>query len=187
MNFNAVRQANGANLTMSVIANVIDGTSFIPSGTPKQNCKFTDANGEQQSVTIWQGNGEPLPEDKVGQTLSINISCKTKGNRTNYGGFWNATAQVAPLTQTISPDPPQAAQNVTGTAKASSGDRNTSIERQCAWKSACAFCAATGTESIVEIAKIGIHFIETGEDLNAPDPVSDMPITNAGETDDPSF
>ncbi|KKL07420.1 hypothetical protein LCGC14_2586160, partial [marine sediment metagenome] len=94
MNFNAVRQANGANLTISAIANRIDGTTFIPSGTAKQDCKFTDASGEQQSITIWQGNGQPVPENRVGQTLSINISCKAKGNRTNYGGFWNSTAQV---------------------------------------------------------------------------------------------
>ncbi len=186
MNFNVVRQANGENVTISAIADRIDGTSFISSGTPKQNCKFTDANGEQQSITIWQGNGQPIPEDKVGQTLSINISCKTKGNRTNYGGFWNATAQVAQLS---SQPASQGAQKATETAKASSGDRNTSIERQCAWKSACAFCAATGSlvEDISSIAQIGIYFIETGEDLNAPDPVDDMPITNASGTEDIPF
>ncbi|KKN75906.1 hypothetical protein LCGC14_0376140 [marine sediment metagenome] len=114
MNFNAVRQANGANLTISAIADRIDGTSFIPSGTPKQDCKFTDSKGEQQSVTIWQGNGQPIPEGKVGQTLSINISCKTKGNRTNYGGFWNATAQVAQLS---SQPASQGAQNAAGSQK----------------------------------------------------------------------
>ena len=113
MNFKAVREANGDNLIMSAIANRIDGITHIPSGTPKQDCKFTDASGEQQSVTIWQGNGQPLPEDKVGQTLSISISCKTKGNRTNYGGFWNSTAQVAPLSIL----PTQGSQNAAGSDK----------------------------------------------------------------------
>ncbi len=112
MNFQTVRQADGENVTMNAFADRIDGITFIPSGTAKQNCKFTDANGEQQSVTIWQGKGQPLPEDKRGQTLSINISCKVKGNRTNYGGFWNSTAQTRPLNQQVANAPLQGQQGL---------------------------------------------------------------------------
>ena len=116
MNFETVRQANGDNITMRAFADKIDGISYIPSGTPKQDCKFTDANGEQQNVTVWQGKGQPLPENNVGQTLSINISCKVKGNRTNYGGFWNSTAETAPLNQPASKSP-QGQQAPSGSAQ----------------------------------------------------------------------
>ena len=111
MNFQAVRNANGQNVTMSAIATAIEGTSYIPSGTPKQDCKFTDANGELQSVTIWQGKGVPLPIEQQGLTLSINISCKPNNQgRINYGGFWNSKAQTLPINPQILPINPQPSQ-----------------------------------------------------------------------------
>lgn len=117
MNFEQVRQGNGANVTLNVVANRIDGTSFIPSGTAKQDCQFTDANGENQKVTIWQGKGQPMPTTLVQQTVSLSISCKQKGTRINYGGFWNANAQTQPINtqaapQQASQDAPQPAQPV---------------------------------------------------------------------------
>lgn len=113
MNFQAVRQANGQNVTLSAVVGQVGPTTFIPSGTPKQECFFTDANDEGQKVTIWQGNGQPLPVEKVGLTLSLTISYKAKYKR--FGGFWNSNAKVAPLTQDPPPQqaqqlPPQAAQ-----------------------------------------------------------------------------
>ncbi len=106
MNFDAVRQANGQNVQLNAIATVIDGTSYTTTGTPKQQCAFTDANGETQKVTIWQGKGIPIPPERQGLTLSINISAKVKGNYTNYGGFWNSTAETRPLTPPQAPPQP---------------------------------------------------------------------------------
>ena len=199
MNFQTVRQANGAQVVINATATQIDGTSFIPSGTAKQNCKFTDANGEQQSVTIWQGNGEPIPLGCQSQTLSINISSKTDRGRTYYGGFWQSGAQVPQRSQgadiehsTAFPSqisPPQAPQQPPQATKPPPQQRNSrevSIERQAAFKAACEYCGRRDDmtpRDIIEVAAAGHYFIETSKNLYDI-PMPDKGITNPGYVGD---
>lgn len=116
MNFQAVREANGNNVVINAIATSIDGITYTTAGKPKQACKFTDTLGELQGVSIYQGTGQPIPLEKQGQTLSINISVKVgqRGGKLYYGGFWNSTAQVR---QTTPPQPQQAPQRAAGPTK----------------------------------------------------------------------
>lgn len=118
MNFQTVRQANGGKVVINAIAMRIDGTTFISSGTAKQDCVFTDIAGEQQAVTIWQGKGTGIPVEQQGQTLSINISSKTDRGRTYYGGFWQSGAQTQ---QQGSQQGQQAPQQAAGGQKSVSG------------------------------------------------------------------
>jgi hypothetical protein len=111
MNFQAVRNGNEQNIAMSGILASLDGITYTTNGAPKQRCKITDANQEAQFVTIYQGNGLPIPDNKISQTLSFNISYKMVHGKGYYGGFWNSTAQVAPLSQTPPSQPPQVSQN----------------------------------------------------------------------------
>ena len=105
MNFQAIEQANGNDVTINAIATALGNTEYTKQkGTPFMKCKLTDANGITKDVTIWQGKGHPIPGSMQGQTLSFNLNCKVSGQYTNYGGFWNASAQVQPIA------PPQAAQ-----------------------------------------------------------------------------
>jgi len=62
----------------------------------------------------------------------------------------------------------------------------TSIERQAAFKAACEYCGRTGIakEALVEIAKAGHYFIETGNNLyDIPKP--DQSITESPSDDIP--
>ena len=98
MNFQAVEQANGNDVVINAIATMLGNTEYTKQkGTPFMKCKLTDANGRTEDVTIWQGKGHPIPGSMQRQTLSFNLSCKVNGQYTNYGGFWNASAQVAPI------------------------------------------------------------------------------------------
>ena len=111
MNFNAVRQGNEQNIAMSGVLANLAGVTYTAQGKPKQACTITDANGETVTVSIYQGNGMAIPADKVGQTLSFNLSYKIskQNGKGYYGGFWNSTAQVAPLQVQAPPQQPQQA------------------------------------------------------------------------------
>ena len=181
MNFQAVREANGNNVVINAIATLIDGTTYTQAGKPKQYCKFTDANGEQQGVSIYQGTGQPIPPEKQGITLSINISAKTspQGNKLYYGGFWNSNAQVKPISVQTPQQPRQAPQQAAQQPNAPQNDRNISIEREVAFKAACEYCGrmAIPKEQLIKVAKAGHYFIATGNDINdIPNP--DPSITN---------
>lgn len=114
MNFQAVEQANGNDVTINAIATALGATEYTKQkGTPFMKCKLTDANGRTENVTIWQGKGHPIPGSMQGQTLSFNLNCKVSGQYTNYGGFWNASAQVAPIQAQATPQPQQGQQQPT--------------------------------------------------------------------------
>jgi hypothetical protein len=158
MNFQAVRQANGSNVKINAIATRIDGTTYIPSGAPKQDCLFTDTAGEQQKVTIWQGKGQPIPPQRQGQTLSILISCKQNGEYLNYGGFWDSrtqTRQQAPQQQA----PPQQA------PQANKPDWDAISRGKVRHGVVCALLSSRGLENMPDIPEIEqwVDYIMTGE------------------------
>lgn len=82
---------------------------------------------------------------------------------------------------------PQTPQNTPQSTKPQSNGRNTSIERQCAFKAACRRAQGTDMEpsAIVDLARQGQYFIETGSNINdtpnydeqpAPPEDSDIPF-----------
>lgn len=98
MNFQAVEAAQGNDVTINAIATALGNTEYTKQkSTPFMRCKLTDANGRMEDVTIWQGKGHPIPGSMQGQTLSFNLSMKVNGQYVNYGGFWNASTQTAPI------------------------------------------------------------------------------------------
>ncbi len=112
MDFQTVELANGTDVTINAIATALGNTEYTKQkGTPFMKCKLTDANGRMEDVTVWQGKGHPIPGSMQGQTLSFNLSCKVNGQYVNYGGFWNASAQTAPIAAQPTPQgQPQPAQ-----------------------------------------------------------------------------
>lgn len=67
-------------------------------------------------------------------------------------------------------------------------DRNTSIERQAAFKAACEYCGRAGLEPqrIIDVAKAGHYFIATGNDINdIPEPDPSITEPPAGDDDIP--
>lgn len=63
---------------------------------------------------------------------------------------------------------PQTPQNAPQSAKPQSNSRNTSIERQCAFKAACSRAQGTDMKrsEIIDLARQGQYFIETGSNIN---------------------
>ena len=166
MNFQAIEQANGKQLEMYGTFTEVGGAQFTQSAKAKAVCKVRDMTGIEHKVHIYKGNGQlPTPQN-LNQRCQFNLS-SFQGNYQGspyigYSGFWNSTGQTAP------PNAPQAPQNALQSTNSGNG-RNTSIERQCAWKGACN--RARGTDmspnDIVELARQGIYFIETGNNANA--------------------
>jgi len=190
MNFAAVRNANGERVAMSAVANRIDGTTFIPSGSAKQDCLFTDTTGEQQKVTIWQGKRSALATNKVGQTVHIDISCKVSGSYTNYGGFWRAAQQ--PQGQARPPaGPPQQKQEekVADTAKDLRDARMSGLNN--ATRIVCLLAEMqkdinVSPQHIKEVAAEFVHFIYNGlETRPNPDYVGDDPPPPDEDSDIP--
>ena len=170
MNFQAVEQANGNDVTLNAVATSLGNTEYTKQkGTPFMKCKLTDANGRTEDVTIWQGKGHPIPGSMQGTTLSFNLSCKINGQYTNYGGFWNASAQVAPLPPQPQQGPRQAAGQPQQPARQPQG--NDRAEGMVRHGVVCAYISA-GVEPEVQTVNYWTQFIMTGQ---APPPPGQQP------------
>ncbi len=143
---------------------------------------FTDSWGNQyQDVTVRTVQGDvqgqkaskaALTENDIGAQVEWNIEVKQNNRNQNYNKF------------TKPQDPQYASQNrATRPQRATQGTKpqnngrntsiNTSIERQCAFKAACSRAQGTDMEpsKIVDLARQGQYFIETGDNINdVPNP-----------------
>jgi len=158
MNFQAVEAAQGNDVTINAIATSLGNTEYTKQkGTPFMKCKLTDANGRTEDVTVWQGKGHPIPGSMQGQTLSFNLSCKVNGQYTNYGGFWNASAQ----TQPIAPQPQQQGQQATQ-QPAQRPQGNDRAEGMVRHGVVCAYISA-GVDPDIPTVQYWTEFIMTGQ------------------------
>lgn len=161
MNFQAVEQANGNDVTINAIATALGATEYTTQkGTPFMKCKLTDANGRMEDVTIWQGKGHPIPGSMQGQTLSFNLNCKVNGKYTNYGGFWNAAAQTQPIQPQAQPQGQQAPQQPAQRPNVPQKDDR--AEGMVRHGVVCAYISA-GVEPEVPQVQYWTEFIMTGQ------------------------
>lgn len=173
MNFSAVEQANGNDVTINAIATALGNTEYTKQkGTPFMKCKLTDANGRMEDVTIWQGKGHPIPGSMQGQTLSFNLSCKVNGQYTNYGGFWNASAQTQPIQPQAQPQgqqaPPQPAQGQQqpaqrpNTPRPKLRDYDAENRGKCRYGIICAYISV-GVDPVIPTIDYWVEYAMTGQ------------------------
>jgi hypothetical protein len=143
------------------------------SKTPGQpyNVQKLFVQDETDTIGLWAYANQTF---MVGQIVNIHGMVKEfQGNR--YLDFCELKQNGQNTAQNI----PQAPQNAPQPTKAGN-DRNTSIERQCAWKGACN--RARGSDmtpnDIVELARQGIYFIETGNNPNDLPEYDEAPSTS---------
>lgn len=110
MNFQAVQQANGQNVTMFGTFNEIGGVSLTQNKKQVCKCQLIDDNGEKHLVRLYGTMPGPALLGQRQQFTLSTYSGKTQQGQpyTGYSGFWNDKAQVAP--QNTQQAPPQPAQ-----------------------------------------------------------------------------
>jgi len=162
--FQAVKQATGNSVTMFGTFHEIGGVSLTQNQKQVCKCQIMDDNGEKHLVRLYGTMPSPAFLGQRQQFTLSTYSGKTQQGQpyNGYSGFWNSNAQVA------SQDARQAPQNALQSTKSQSEGRNTSIERQCAFKAACNRAKGTDMEpsNIIELAIQGQYFIETGSNIN---------------------
>ena len=142
---------------------------------------FTDQWGNHyQDVTVRTAQGDisgqkasrtALTQQNIGNQVEWNCEVKQDKNQQNYNKFTKPQdpqyASQGGVTR------PQQARGGTNTSHegrniVDSSGRNTSIERQCAFKAACGRARGTDMEpsKIIELARQGQHFIETGYNIS---------------------
>jgi len=194
--FQAVKQANGNSVIMLATFTEVGGVSLTQNQKQVSKCKLIDDNGESHTVRLYGTMPTPALINMRQQfSLSSYQGTLQSGQPyTGFSGFWNDRAMVnqAP---TAPPQPQQGTQqpaqrpNVPQQPQAQgiqpqSNGRDTSIERQCAFKAACNRAKETDMKpnDIIELARQGQYFIETGSNINDvsdyepnPDYVGDNP------------
>lgn len=139
-----------------------------------QDIAITDPTGKE-----WYGRIGSKQGYQTNTPISVIVEIKDGQDGTPYNYFrkYNPQYPNQPIPQQ-SPQPPQQQARPPATppqAKPTSTNINLSIERQCAAKSACNYCALTGKDAdkIVPIAIELAYFIETGKNFTQipkPDP-----------------
>ncbi len=111
MNFQAVKQANGQNVTMFGTFNEIGGVSLNQNQKQVCKCTITDDNGEKHLIRIYNQN-MPTPQllnMRQQFTLSSYEGQTQKGQPyTGYSGFWDDRAQVNQVVPLNAPQAPHA-------------------------------------------------------------------------------
>lgn len=122
MNFMAVKQANGQNVTILATFVEVGGVSFTANQKQVCKCQLIDDNGEQHLVRLY--GTMPLPT-LLNMRQQFSLSSYQGTNQrgqpyTGFSGFWNDRAMVnqvpgnaPPAPQ--APQPPAQATNITST------------------------------------------------------------------------
>lgn len=162
-NFATVSRTRNQRLQMWARIDAIGPTQSNQKGTLNAKCKLTDDQGMSHNVTLYTD----IPPISLLNTRHIFSLSSFDGNYNGkpyvgYSGFWqhNAGGQQQAPQQNYQQAPPRQ-------APPPQGDLGNSIERQCAWKSACTVAASSSREFTLEEtlrwAVAGLKFIETGE------------------------
>ncbi len=163
MNFQAVDQANGKNVTMWATMDTWDSIAFTPNQAKYLSCKLTDDDGVGHNCRIYEGKGTLPEKDNEKQRLEFLLSCyhstTSKGQSyTGYSGFWSHGATKSP--QNSHQEPQQPAQSTNAPQQ---GDNDAEIRK-------CLVCAylCTDTKPLVEDIEYWMAYIKTGKDASLP-------------------
>ena len=102
MNFQAVDQANGENVTMWATLANWDGISFSRNNAKLLTCKLKDDNNVEHKCRIYEGKGSLPGQENLNKRLEFSLSCyqgTTQQSQpyTGYSGFWShGTTTSAP-------------------------------------------------------------------------------------------
>lgn len=170
MNFATVRSLIGQmdqkgyarQTELFAVLNSVDGARYTPTGTSIFDAVLTDDAGERQNVSLIKRGPT---SNFINTRQAFSLSTKDYKGQLQYSGFWQDKKQVQqagpqmPPPQQPRPQPQQRPQQAPQ-------DTMSSIERQCAWKSACTVATSSGKEFTLEEtlrwAGAGLKFIETG-------------------------
>ena len=172
MNFTACQSSPGQWLMMKGLATrfEIKQGQYGPYGLGD----LLDTTGRSEKMLFGASEKSPLPQESLLNRDAI-YSVQWDANTQKFKAYfksWDNGQQTTTVRTTLGGG---GRQQVTQTPQSSKDD---SIERQCAWKSACTVAASSGKEFALEEtlrwAAAGLKFIETGEaefqeDTPAPD------------------
>ena len=108
MNFIAVKQANGQNVTMLATFNEIGGVSLNQNQKPVCKCQITDDNGEKHLVRLYNQNMPTTALLNMRQQFTLSsYQGQTQKSQpyTGYSGFWDDRAMVNQVPDNAPPAP----------------------------------------------------------------------------------
>jgi len=165
VNFQAVDQANGKNVTIWATLTEHLGVTQ-KDGKLKLKCKLKDDDGVLHSVHVHKGNGELPSVEHLNQRMEFNLSTfqGKYDNKpyTGYSGFWSHGATKG--SQSTPQKPPQPAQRPNAPKQ---GSNDVEIRKSVV----CAYLC-TGTKPLVENIEYWIKYIKTGIDASLPQGVN---------------
>lgn len=166
MNFQAVDQEAGKNVTMWATLSTWDGISFSTNNAKLLTCKLVDDNGVEHKCRIYEGKGSLPGQEHLNKRIEFSISSYQgtyQGNPyTGYSGFWSHGA--VKTSQDTCQSPPQPA----GATKAPQQVNNDVEIRKCV---VCAYLAS-GNRPLAEDVEYWMRFIGTGIDASLPQNVN---------------
>ena len=162
MNFNAVDQANGKNVTMWATLTTWDGIAFSTNQAKYLTCKLSDENGVEHKCRIYEGKGSCPGQEHLNKRMEFSLS-SYQGNYngqpyTGYSGFWSHGATKG------SQDSPQSSlQSTQATNPPQTGDNDVGIRTALV----CAYLC-TDSKPLVEDIEYWMDYIKTGKDASLP-------------------
>jgi len=176
-------------LQMFATINEIGGIQANQKGTTFCKVKLTDDNGEKHSVTLYN-TVPPMNLVNTRQIFALSSFTGTYNGQpyTGFSGFWQDGNQQQGRQQA-----PQQAQQPRHQAPAGkappASSRDSSIERQCAWKTAGTVAASRPQftfEDAIKWAQGGLYFIETGGDLTKMPPWNEQEPQGTIQQEEPN-
>lgn len=175
MNFQAVDQANGKNVTIWATLTTWEGIAFTPNQAKYLACKLVDDNGVEHKCRIYEGKGTLPGQENLNKKLQFILS-SYKGSTqkgqpyTGYSGFWShgATTNTPQSSPQVPPQPAQA------TNPPRQGNNDVEIRK-------CLVCAylinlERGESPLIEDIEYWMKYIKTGVDASLPGSVNqDVP------------
>lgn len=113
MNFQAVDQAGGKNITMWATLFAWEGLAFTTNQAKYLSCKLRDDDGIEHKCRIYEGKGALPGQESLNQRMEFSLSTfqgNYKGQPyTGYSGFWShgATTSAPQNTQQAPSQPTQ--------------------------------------------------------------------------------
>ncbi len=173
MNFQAIDQAAGKNVTMWATMDTWDSIAFTPNQAKYLSCKLTDDDGVGHSCRIYEGKGTLPEKDNEKQRLEFLLSCyhgtTSKGQPyTGYSGFWSHGAVQGSQ---------QPAQATNYQQPAPQGKKELGWDVELRARLVCAYLS-NGTKPLTEDIEYWMKYIKTGIDASLP---GNRPIENQSE------
>ena len=176
MNFQAVDQANGKNVTMWATLSAWEGIAFTPNQAKYLACKLIDDDGVEHKCRIYEGKGSLPGQENLNKKLQFSLSCYEGtyqgGKYTGYSGFWSHGAVQG------SQDSPQSPQNEPESTNAPQQGNNDVEIRKCL---VCAYIPIC-EKPLIEDIEYWMKYIKTGTDASLPGNKSEH--TNESQAND---